>query len=57
MTRSLASFHSICPNHLNLLLRWFGLVKRKDDNDWVKRCIILTLMLTRCLLCWISHGI
>ena len=21
-------------------LRWFGHVKRKDDNDWVKRCII-----------------
>ena len=20
-------------------LRWFGLVERKDDNDWVKRCI------------------
>jgi len=20
-------------------LRWFGHVKRKDDNDWVKRCI------------------
>jgi len=39
------------PNHLNLLffivslmikksrLRWFGLVERKDDNDWVKHCI------------------
>ena len=20
-------------------LRWFGHVERKDDNDWVKRCI------------------
>jgi len=20
-------------------LRWFGHVKRKDDNDWVKCCI------------------
>jgi len=20
-------------------LRWFGYVERKDDNDWVKRCI------------------
>ena len=20
-------------------LRWFGQVERKDDNDWVKRCI------------------
>ena len=20
-------------------LRWFGNVERKDDNDWVKRCI------------------
>ena len=20
-------------------LRWFGLVERKDDNDWVKQCI------------------
>jgi len=20
-------------------LRWFGRVERKDDNDWVKRCI------------------
>jgi len=20
-------------------LRWFRLVERKDDNDWVKRCI------------------
>jgi len=20
-------------------LRWFGYVDRKDDNDWVKRCI------------------
>jgi len=22
-------------------LRWFGRVERKDDNDWVKRCITL----------------
>jgi len=22
-------------------LRWFGHVERKDDNDWVKRCIRL----------------
>ena len=22
-------------------LRWFGHVERKDDNDWVKRCITL----------------
>ena len=21
-------------------LRWFGHVERKDDNDWVKRCIM-----------------
>jgi len=21
------------------MLRWFGHVERKDDNDWVKRCI------------------
>ena len=20
-------------------LRWFGMLKKKDDNDWVKRCI------------------
>ena len=20
-------------------LRWFGHVERKDDNDWVKRCV------------------
>jgi len=20
-------------------LRWFGHVERKDDNDWVRRCI------------------
>jgi len=23
----------------NSRLRWFGHVERKDDNDWVKRCI------------------
>jgi len=21
-------------------LRWFGHVERKDDNDWVKHCIM-----------------
>ena len=21
-------------------MRWFGHVERKDDNDWVKRCIM-----------------
>jgi len=21
------------------MLRWFGLIERKDYNDWVKRCI------------------
>ena len=24
-------------------LRWFGHVMRKDDNDWVKRCMNLTV--------------
>ena len=24
-------------------LRWFGHVERKDDNDWVKRCIMWKL--------------
>jgi len=23
----------------NCRLRWFGRVERKDDNDWVSRCI------------------
>ena len=23
----------------NSRLRWFGHVERKDDNDWVKRCL------------------
>ena len=23
----------------NSRLRWFGHVQRKDDNDWVRRCI------------------
>jgi len=25
-------------------LRWFGHVERKDDNDWVKRCITLEVV-------------
>ena len=28
-------------------LRWFGHVERKDDNDWVKRCITCEVEGTR----------
>jgi len=24
-------------------LRWFGRVERKDDTDWVKRCVTLEI--------------
>jgi len=31
--------HTQTHTHTLLLSRWFGHVERKDDNDWVKRCI------------------
>ena len=27
----------------NSRLRWFGHVEHKDDNDWVKRCMMLEI--------------
>ena len=33
------SYHRFCLMIKKSRLRWFGHVERKDDNDWVKRCI------------------
>jgi len=35
----LLGLEPVCLMVKNSRLRWFGHVKWRDDNDWVKRCI------------------
>ena len=37
--RELLAFEPVSLMIKKSRLRWFGNVERKDDNDWVKRCI------------------
>ena len=30
---------SLCHNPIVVFLRWYGHVLRKEDNDWVKKCM------------------
>jgi len=37
--RELLRFEPVSLMIKKIKLRWFGHVERKDDNDWVKRCM------------------
>jgi len=38
-SRELLGFEPVSLMIKKSRLRWFGYVERKDDNDWVKRCL------------------